>query len=444
MPHENIIWRPPGDKSISQRATFLTSLAEGTSRISGLLWSEDTINNLKSLKQIGVQIKTVEEDVLISGVGKYGYHTGNKSVNLGNSATSSRIMLALLCGQRGCFRVDGNQVLRRRPMSWIVESLRDMGAKIEWEGETGYLPVDVTGTLLKGRHHRIRVSSAQAVSALLFAALLADNPTRIYRKTKARDHTERLFNYFGFNLVDTGDYLELTPPNKILALDLSVPGDVSSAAFLVGLVAMQRNPGLSLTVKDVNLNPTRTGFLDVIRRMGADIDVLEQGTVCGEPIGKVVIRSGRKLKGVTIAGDAFVQSMIDEIPIIAAVAATAEGETVILDAHELADKDTDRAFTTIELLRQFGINARSIDGGLIIPPGPFSSPGTVTVPNDHRIAMVAMIIASCCAQETIIHNWDVVRVSFPGFLDEFNRIGHAVADSELKLWGPHSLEEVGV
>ena len=175
-------------------------------------------------------------------------------------------------------------------------------------------------------------SSLKCSSSLgaTFAALLADNPTRIYRKTKARDHTERLFNYFGFNLVDTGDYLELTPPNIIPALDLSVPGDVSSAAFLVGLVAMQRNPGLSLTVKDVNLNPTRTGFLDVIRRMGADIDVLEQDTVCGEPIGKVVIRSGRKLKGVTISGDVFVQSMIDEIPIIAAVAATAEGETVIL------------------------------------------------------------------------------------------------------------------
>ncbi|TKI60063.1 3-phosphoshikimate 1-carboxyvinyltransferase [Lysinibacillus mangiferihumi] len=433
---KSIYWHPPGDKSISQRATFLASLAEGTSRISDILWSEDTVNNLIALKKLGVGIEIDNNDVLVTGVGKFGYRASNNTVYLGNSATSSRIMISLLSAQKGRFKVDGNKMLRNRPMEWVVEPLKDMGAQIEWLNNYGCLPVGITGSRLDGMHHRIKVSSAQAVSALLYAALLADKKTRIYKKTKARDHTERIFKYFDLDLIDTGDYLELTPPEKILPHDIFVPGDISSAAFLIGLVAMQKSSGLELTVKKVNLNPTRTGFLEILQRMGADLTIINQGELCGEPIGEVIIRSGSELSGVKVSGDVFVQSMIDEIPILAAVAATAKGETVITDAFELANKDTNRIITTIELLNNFGIEAYPIEGGLVVTPGEFTSPGNLEVPNDHRISMVAMIIASFCNKKTEIYNWDTVRVSFPGFLEAFNLIGLASTDDDSSSLGP--------
>lgn len=438
-------WTPPGDKSISQRASILASLATGRTRISGFLWSEDTVNNLRALLRLGVRIKLDQKsNIIVHGVGLRGIKATSSLVYLGNSATSSRLMLAILSGQNGTFIVDGNPVLRRRPMDWIVEPLRDMGAGIEWIGQRGTLPVRVNGNHLRGRHHRVRVASAQAVSALLYAGLLADSPNRVYRLAQARDHTERLFRYLGIQVNEKDDYVEVVPPSMIPAEDISVPGDISSAAFAIALIAMEPRPGLSLTVRNVGLNPTRIGFLKVLSKMGADLEIVKQGIICGEPVGEVTIRSGKPLKGVHVSGASFVQSLIDEIPYIAVLATQARGATVFTDSGELKDKDTHRGETTCRLLGEFGIETEQIKDGFIVHPGNVKSPGTVTVPNDHRIAMAAMLLASRCDTPTRIENWEVVRISFPSCLEVLSMTAEWETNVPPIAWGPHMLLKEGL
>lgn len=444
---QRLRWAPPGDKSISQRATLLASLAEGRSRISGLLWSEDTVHNLLALRRLGVRADVLEEgDVLLHGVGLRGYRPGPEPVYLGNSATSSRIMLALVSGQAGTFVVDGNEVLRRRPMEWIVEPLRAMGADIAWLGGEGRLPVSITGRRLTGIEHRARVASAQVVSALLFAGLLADGTTTIRRRAQARDHTERLFGTFGVAVEIDGDAVRVTPPARLAARDIAVPGDVSSAAFALALVAMHPQPGIELTVESVGLNPTRTGFLKALAEMGADLRVRETGTVCGEPRGEVTLVSGRPLRGIAVSGVSFVHSMIDELPLLAAVAATADpatGPTTIADAAELRDKDSDRIATTCALLRAFGAGVEPREDGLVVTPAPLRSPGRTGAAGDHRIAMAAMALASTLPEATRVDGWEVVRISFPTCLEPLRLLASVEVEGEVRPWSPAELMAPG-
>jgi 3-phosphoshikimate 1-carboxyvinyltransferase len=437
-------WAPPGDKSVSQRATLLASLAEGTCRISGLLWSADTIDNLLALGGLGVRSEVVDGgDVLVHGMGLRGYQPGPAPVYLGNSATSSRIVLSLVSGQKGTFVVDGNEILRRRPMEWIVEPLRAMGADIAWLGDEGRLPVRIEGTRLRGAEHRARVASAQVVSALLFAGLLAEGTTAIRRRAQARDHTERLFRVFGVPVEVEDDVVRVTPVDRIAPRDLSVPGDISSAAFALALVALHPEPGIELTVEPVGLNPTRSGFLRALAAMGADLEVRETGTIDGEPRGAVTITSGRPLRGIEVSGVSFIHSMIDELPLLAAVAAAAEGPTTIADAAELRDKDSDRIASTTAVLRAFGAGVEPAGDGLVVTPGRLASPGRVETANDHRIIFAAMALASTLPEPTHIDGWEAVRISLPQCLDPLRLLASAEVEGGESPWRPLELLAAG-
>jgi 3-phosphoshikimate 1-carboxyvinyltransferase len=413
-------WTPPGDKSISQRATFLTSLCEGTSRIAGLLRSDDTGHNLAALRRLGAGIRELPSgDVEVRGVGLRGYRTDGGPLWMGNSATSARLALALLSGQAAgpaCV-VDGNDSLRRRPMAWVIEPLRRMGAAIEPLGAAGRLPVRVRGRRLRGAAHEAPVYSAQAVSPLLFAGLLAVDETRVLRRARARDHTERLLRHFGVRIDEDGLEVCVHPPERLAPRDVTVPGDISAGAVVLAAAALHPEPGLAVTVRPVGLNPTRTGFLDVLEAMGADVAVRRTGVAGAEPVGEVTVTSGRPLRGTRVEGPELVQSTIDELPLVAALGACAQGPTAVADAAELRDKDSDRIATTCALVRAFGADAEpTTDGFTVTPPpgGRLRSPGRVSCFGDHRVAFAAAALAGRLDEPVVLDGWEVTDVSFPG------------------------------
>ncbi|HXM56439.1 MAG TPA: 3-phosphoshikimate 1-carboxyvinyltransferase [Candidatus Dormibacteraeota bacterium] len=424
----HVRWSPVGDKSITQRALFLAALARGRSVVEGFLWSQDTMHCMTALRQLGVGIELdAGGRAVIDGVGRHGLGQTGSTVYLGNSATSSRIMLALLAGQTHYYVLDGNEALRRRPMGWVVEPLREMGARLSWLVAPGGFPVAVAPAPggLAARRLDVRVDSAQAVSALLFAGLVAEGRTVIRRRTRARDHTERLLRFFDVRVDETDSEVAIEPPRELTARRVAVAGDISASALVIAAAVLDERPGLTVTVDGVGMNDTRTGFLEALRAMGADLRIEVTGTVSGEPVGQVTVASGRRLHGVRVDGPRFVQSTIDELPLLAAVAATADGPTVVADAAELRDKDTDRIATTAALLSAFGVRVDPAPDGFTVhppPPGGLRAPARVGAQGDHRVAFAAMALASRLDEPTVITDWDVVEISFPDCLTPLSRL----------------------
>lgn len=413
-----ITWKPPGDKAIAQRAAFAAALADGTSTIRNIPQSDDIESNLSILRQLGVDIwEAADASIVLGGRGLRGL-TPEKQSNLNprNSATTARILIGLLAGTPAEFEIDGNELLRQRPMEWIVEPLRKAGARIVYEGETGRLPVRVTGGPLGPIDYQVNVFSAQPVSALLFAGLQSTGPTVIHRRTKARDHTERLLRHLGVEIEETEKTVRMRPPARLPAFDLMLPGDISTAALPIACVVaspFERR----LVIEDVGINETRTGFVRTLQRMGAGIEIEQTGMEASEPVGKIVVESGHKLHGIEVAGDALVQSMIDELPMLAALAARAEGRTVIRDAQELKDKDTDRISTTVATLRPFGVEIEGREDGFIVEPSELAGVKSLMLPPDHRVIFAAMTLASSLPEPTTMTGWEKVSVSFPGCLE---------------------------
>lgn len=418
------VWRPPGDKSISQRLAFAAALSDGTSTIRNVLRSEDTENNLAILRQLGADIwEAADGSLVIGGRGLRSLTPPDDGavLNPGNSATTARILIALLAGTPGTFRVDGNALLRKRPMEWIVSPLRAAGADIVYEVTAGRLPVRIRGVRLAPISHDVTVFSAQPVSALLFAGLQSAGPTLIRRRVKARDHTERLLRYLGADIEESETLARLSPPHRLPAFDLTVPGDVSAAALPIAATIISPRPQ-RLVVEGVGVNETRTGFIRTLQAMGADIAIETDAMMGGEPVGRIVAASGAPLRGIEIAGDTLVQSMIDELPLLAAVAAHAEGTTVIRDAEELKDKDTDRIATTVATLRPFGVQIEPRADGFEIQGSTLASPTDLQLPPDHRVIFAAMALASTLAEPTTLRGWERVSVSFPECLDVLGQL----------------------
>jgi coenzyme F420 hydrogenase subunit beta len=414
-----IVWRPPGDKAIAQRAAFAAGLADGTSTIRNIPQSDDIENNLAILRQLGVDIwEAADASIVIGGRGLRGLaaQESKSTLNPGNSATTARILMSILAGTPGEFRIDGNELLRRRPMEWIVEPLRKAGAHIVYESSRGRLPAHIRGSTLGAIDHQVDIFSAQPVSALLFAGLQSSGETAIKRRAKARDHTERLLRHLGVTVDETETTVRMDPPDRLPAFSLTLPGDISTAAFPIACVVASPL-SRRLVIEDVGINETRSGFVRTLQAMGAGIEIEPTRIEGNEPVGRIIVESGHQLRGIELSGASLIQSMIDELPMLAALAARAEGPTVIRDAQELKDKDTNRIATTVAALSPFGVRVEGRDDGFVIEPSDLSSAKSLVLPPDHRVIFAAMTLASSLEEPTTMSGWEKVSVSFPGCLE---------------------------
>ncbi len=414
--------RVPGDKSISHRSIMLGSLAEGVTRVSGFLEGEDSLATLAAFRAMGVQIEGPDQgDVTVHGVGLHGLQAPHKELYLGNSGTSMRLMTGLLAGQAFTATLSGDQSLSGRPMQRVVDPLTTMGARIE-TAEKGTAPLLIRGSsALNGIDYAMPVASAQVKSSLLLAGLYANGTTCVTEPAPTRDHTERMLTGMGYPLQRKGNRVCLQGGQGLQAIDIDIPADISSAAFfLVGASIAEHS---DLLLEHVGMNPTRTGVVDILKLMGAAIEVINEREVGGEPVADLRVRSA-PLRGIDIPVG-LVPLAIDEFPVLFVAAACASGRTVLTGAEELRVKESDRIQVMADGLAALGVQAQATPDGMIIEGGPIAG-GGVDSHGDHRIAM-AFAMAALRAQGTIeIHDCANVNTSFPGFVTLAANAGLAI------------------
>ncbi|MGM0676571.1 MAG: 3-phosphoshikimate 1-carboxyvinyltransferase [Pseudomonadota bacterium] len=420
--------RVPGDKSISHRAIMLGALAEGDTRITGFLEGEDCLATLKAFRAMGVEIKGPEHgEVHVSGVGLHGLKAPQRPLDVGNSGTSMRLMAGLLSGQAFDSILTGDASLTRRPMRRVTEPLARMGARIRTSDE-GTPPLHIQGRAsLQGVDYRMPIASAQVKSSLLLAGLYAQGQTCVTEPAPTRDHTERMLSGFGYRVQRHDGCVCLRGGGQLQGGAIDVPADISSAAFF--LVGASIAADCQLRLEHVGMNPTRTGIIDILRLMGAHIQVENPREVGGEPVADLRVQSA-PLRGVRIPPE-LVPLAIDEFPALFVAAACAQGETVLTDAEELRVKESDRIQVMAEGLNTLGIQARPTPDGIVIEGGSFTG-GTVNSHGDHRVAM-SFAMAGLRAQAPIrILHCANVNTSFPGFVDLAARMGLHIQQQDIQ------------
>jgi 3-phosphoshikimate 1-carboxyvinyltransferase len=410
----------PGDKSVTHRALMLAALAAGESVVRGPLASQDARSTARVLRQLGVRVGPLRTgaDVRIRG-GRW--RPPRASLDCGNSGTTARLLLGLLAGRPFAARLTGDASLRRRPMRRVTEPLRRMGAKVVEERGEG-LPLTIHGGTLQPLEWHLPVASAQLKSALLFAGLVGDVPVTLWEPAQSRDHTERLLAALGAPLARRGPAIHLEAAGGWMAalrdLDLAVPGDVSSAAFLVGAAILAEDG--EVLVRDVGVNPTRIGFLRILERMGAPVPVLDVRTVAGEPVGDLLARPAQ-LRGVEVTA-AEIPSLIDEVPLLAVLASRACGATVFRSVGELRVKESDRLGLLAADLRAVGAEA-VVDGeDLVVRGGPQPPAGRVDTAGDHRLTMAFAVLGTVPRARIRLSERASVAVSYPDFFEDLERI----------------------
>ncbi|MGE0159230.1 MAG: 3-phosphoshikimate 1-carboxyvinyltransferase [Gemmatimonadales bacterium] len=419
----------PGDKSLTQRALIFASLAEGESRLSGLLYGGDAASTAAALRCLGAGIGVLPPDgseIVVDGVGLGGLTPSNRALDLGNSGTGTRLLLGVLAGSGISATLTGDDSLRSRPMGRVTEPLARMGARFEYGAQAGRLPVTVHGRRpLSSLDWKSPVASAQVKSAILLAGLTGGASVRVHEPARSRDHTERLLESVGVR-VTSGDaeggwQVELAdPPERIWPFEFAVPGDISSAAFVLGLGVLG-GAGGRIEVERVGLNPTRTAFLEVLERMGGAVTVERDSSAWGvEPVGTVGVDPA-ELRGVTIH-PAEVPSLIDELPMIAAMGARAHGVTRITGAEELRAKESDRIAAMVENLRALGVRAEERPDGLDVEGSDVPLRGRVRTRGDHRIAMAFGVLGAIGGNDIEVDDKGAADVSFPGFWSLLDRL----------------------
>jgi len=413
----------PGDKSISHRSMMLAGICEGTSRVHGFLPSEDCLASLRAMQALGVQLRMpAPDEVLVQGAGLRGLKSPGGDLDMGNAGTAMRLFAGLLAGQHFDSRLIGDPSLSRRPMERVAIPLRLMGARVS---TTGGLPPILIGRVgrLSGIEYTMPMASAQVKSAVLLAGLYADSPTCVIEPAVSRDHSERMLESCGVRVQCRGGRVHLEPPSRLEAVDMHIPGDFSSAAFFIVAGLLGAGSG-DLLIRNVGMNPTRTGLLDILRQMGADIRVLNQGVSGAEPVADLQIRRSA-LRGITVQPD-LVPLAIDEFPVLFIAAACASGETRISNAAELRVKETDRIAVMAAGLAALGVEHEVYADGLSISgrdQGAAFTAGEIHSRGDHRIAM-AFSVASLRSAGTIrVHDTANVATSFPGFVDLARSVG---------------------
>jgi 3-phosphoshikimate 1-carboxyvinyltransferase len=411
----------PGDKSISHRALMLGSIAQGETIIHGLLLGEDPRSTAECFRAMGATISELNTDrVTVQGIGLGKLQEPNDVLNTGNSGTTTRLMLGLLASQPDCFfTVTGDASIRSRPMKRVIEPLQQMGAQI-WHRAGGLAPIAIQGKALKPIHYHSPIASAQVKSCILLAGLLTEGKTTVTEPSLSRDHSERMLRAFGAEITVDPETCSATVTGgaSLHGQTVIVPGDISSAAFW--LVAGAIVPGSDLVIENVGINPTRTGILEALEAMGADITLENRRDAAGEPVADLHIRHS-SLKACTIAGD-LIPRLIDEIPILAVAATVAEGTTIIRDAAELRVKESDRLAVMATQLNQMGAKVTELPDGLEITGGVPLVGASVDSFTDHRIAMSLTIAALIAQGTTTIHRAEAAAISYPDFVDTLQNI----------------------
>jgi 3-phosphoshikimate 1-carboxyvinyltransferase len=404
----------PGDKSISHRSVLFSAIADGDTQISGFLAGEDTQNTAKAMQAMGIAIEGLGTDrLVVHGKGLDGLSEPGSVLDLGNSGTGMRLLAGLLAGQDFFSVLTGDQYLTKRPMARIVEPLRLMGARIDGRSGGKLAPLSIRGgKTLRSIKYVSPVASAQVKSAVLLAGLYADGETAVNEPSKSRDHTERMFRFFGVEVREQGTSVTVQGRQRLRAKGpLMIPSDISSAAFF--MVAASIVPGSDLLIKNVGVNPTRTGIIDALTSMGADVALEGQREQAGEPVADIRIRH-RKLHGVQIAGE-MIPRLIDEIPVLAVAASYAEGKTIVKDAAELRVKESDRIATIAAELRKMGAAVAELPDGMEISGGDALNGAICESHGDHRIAMSVAVAGLAAKGDTVVRDTDWIDTSFPGF-----------------------------
>ncbi len=407
---------PPPDKSISHRAAILLSVAKGTGVVTNFLESEDTLATIDCLKKLGVNIELENNNLVVKSEGIESFREPDDVLDAKNSATSMRLLSGVLATRSFFSVLTGDKYLRRRPMKRIIEPLSSMGATI-YSRQGGFAPLAIYGGGLTGFNYWMKIASAQVKSAVLLAALRARGVTVLTEPWKSRDHTERMLKFLGYPVEINGNRISIEGGMQINSGNIVVPGDISSAAFF--MVAAATFPDSKLYIRNVGLNPTRTGIIKVLKRAGAEIQLKNLIEKSGEPTGDVIIKGGKELLSFEIEAHE-IPLMIDEIPVIAVLATQAKGKTVIRGAKELRFKESDRLKAISDNLIKMGGKIREFSEGLEIL-GPTKLQGTVVNAfGDHRIAMSLAIAALVATGTTIIEGADTVSISYPSFFDDIN------------------------
>lgn len=409
----------PGDKSISHRSVMFGALSEGITEAENFLTGADCLSTIGCFRQMGISVEQNGTSVVVHGKGLHGLTKPSGIIDAGNSGTTVRLLSGILSGQSFDSVITGDASIQKRPMKRVMTPLSQMGASITSVHENGCAPLQIEGSPLHGIHYLSPVASAQVKSCVLLAGLYADAPTSVTEPAISRNHSELMLRYFGADIRCEGTTSTILPDPKLTGQKINVPGDISSAAYFIAAALLV--PGSEVLLKNVGINPTRDGMLRVVRAMGGDVTLVNENTDGAEPCADLLIRSS-SLHATTIEGD-LIPTLIDELPVIAVLAAFADGTTVIKDAAELKVKESDRIAVMTENLRRMGAEVEPTDDGMVIHGGKPLHGATIDPHLDHRIAMSFAVAALAADGETEIQDADCVKISYPGFYADLEGLG---------------------
>ena len=408
----------PGDKSISHRAVMFGSIAKGITEIHNFLQGADCLSTIACFQKMGIQIENKGGRVLVHGNGLHGLKQPDRVLDCGNSGTTTRLISGILCAQNFDVTLTGDESICKRPMKRIMEPLALMGADITSVNHNGCAPLLIQGRPVHGIHYTSKVASAQVKSAILLAGLYADSPTSVTEPYVSRNHSELMLDLFGADVNTDNTTATIKPASELYGTKVMVPGDISSAAYFIAAGLMV--PGSELLIRNVGINPTRDGIIHVCRAMGADLQLFNVNDGAGEPTADILVRH-KSLHG-TVIGGAVIPTLIDELPMIAAMACLAEGETVIRDAAELKVKESNRIAVMVENLNAMGADVTETEDGMIIHGGKPLHGTVIDSRKDHRIAMTFAVTALCADGTTCIKDADCVNISYPQFYHDLQQL----------------------
>ncbi|MEH7355286.1 3-phosphoshikimate 1-carboxyvinyltransferase [Neobacillus drentensis] len=410
----------PGDKSISHRSVMFGSIAYGETKVTNFLPGDDCLSTISCFRKLGVIIEESDNQLRIIGNGFEGLTEPDGVLDVGNSGTTIRLLMGILAGRPFFSTLVGDESIGKRPMTRVTGPLTSMGAWLDGRKDGAFTPISIRGGQLNPFHYELPVASAQVKSALILAGLQAEGESTIIEPAETRDHTERMIRQFGGDINKDNKVITVKGGQRLTASTIHVPGDISSAAFF--LVAGAVIPGSEIVLKNVGLNPTRTGIIEVLKKMGADLEIVQKDDNSFEPAGDFIIKTSN-LKGIVVEGD-IIPKLIDEIPIIALLATQAEGKTVIKDAEELKVKETNRIDTVVNELRKLGASIEATNDGMIIYGKSNLNGGRVSSHGDHRIGMMLSIAALLCINNVELEQSEAISVSYPNFFAHLNSLIH--------------------